>query len=82
MLSIIALAFGCGHAPTQRQETPPAGFKQVTIIDENGAHTVTMPAVNTVEPPVHPLPVQPVQPVLPTGPAPKQETVIGADGFR
>lgn len=60
-LSIIALAFGCGQAPTQRQEKPPAGFKQVTIIDENGAHTVTMPAGNVPsEPPVHSLPVQPV----------------------
>lgn len=76
--SVLVLSFGCG----QKQEKPPAGFKQVIIIDENGPHTVTMPATNAVEPPVRPLPVQPVQPVLPTGPAPKQETVIGQDGFR
>lgn len=65
ILSILVASVGCGQAPTQHQEKAPAGFKQVVIIDENGAHTVTMPAGNMppgdpVQTPVLRLPVKPV----------------------
>lgn len=43
LASILTVSVGCGQTPPERREVPPAGFKQVIIIDENGAHTVTVP---------------------------------------
>lgn len=46
LFSVLTVSVGCGQSPTERREVAPAGFKQVIIIDENGAHTVTIPTGN------------------------------------
>lgn len=43
LVSVLTVSVGCGQSPTEHREVAPAGFKQVIIIDENGAHTVTVP---------------------------------------